>query len=182
MTSALTEQVDAVLQVLDAVLGPDLVAAYLFGSAVGGGLRPHSDIDLFAVSSRRLSEAAKRQLVAGLRPVSWRTLRPRDWRPVELTVVALADVQPWRNPPRTDFQHGEWLRGQFDAGDLEPYEPDNPDLAVLIAQLRQSHVVLRGPAPDLVLDEVPWSEVERAMRASVGVCSRMRKQILGTCS
>jgi len=168
MTDPLTRQLDAVVRVLDAVLGVDLLGAYLYGSAVDGGLRLNSDVDLFAVSSRRLSDPHRRRLIDRLRPLSAKALRRPDWRPVELTIVALPDVRPWRYWPRTDFQHGEWLRAQFDAGELEPHEPDTPDLTVQVAQLQQSHVVLRGPAPTEILGEVPWTDVERAMRGSIG--------------
>lgn len=167
MTDSVTRQVDAAVRVLESVLGIELLGAYLYGSAIGGDLRPHSDIDLFAISGQRLTRPQRCQLIDGLRPLSYRALRPADWRAVELTIVTLRDVQPWRYPPRTDFQHGEWLRAQFDAGELEPHEADNPDLTLQLAQLGQAHVVLRGSAPNELLGEIPWPDVERAMRGSV---------------
>jgi len=64
-----------------AVLGNDLIGVYLFGSAVIGGLRARSDIDLMAVSSRRLTIREKRKIIEQMLTISG---KPRS---VELTVV-----------------------------------------------------------------------------------------------
>jgi streptomycin 3"-adenylyltransferase len=64
------------------------VAAYLFGSAVRGGLEPRSDIDVFAVSRRPTSSGDERRLVDRLLAPS------RMPRPLDLTVVVQSDVRP----------------------------------------------------------------------------------------
>jgi predicted nucleotidyltransferase len=46
-------QLERVVELVREVLGPDVLGVYLFGSAVLGGLRPESDLDLLAVSARR---------------------------------------------------------------------------------------------------------------------------------
>jgi streptomycin 3"-adenylyltransferase len=58
------EQVAEVLQALRDVLGADLVGVYLHGSAALGGLRAQSDIDVLAVSARRMAHDEKERLVA----------------------------------------------------------------------------------------------------------------------
>jgi len=45
------------------VLRGDLVGAYLHGSAVLGGFRPDSDIDVIVVSTRRTTADEKRRLI-----------------------------------------------------------------------------------------------------------------------
>lgn len=158
------EQTDAVLRVLDAVLPAGaLVAAARYGSAVDGGLQPDSDLDLFGVLDRRLTDKEKRGLVAGLVPISVRPARPRTWRPVELTLVVHHEIRPWRYPPRLDFQYGEWLRESLVGGNLAPWPPTNPDVAVLVAMVRGAGRPLRGPAPVDLLDPVPRADVTRAM-------------------
>ena len=162
--SRVVAQCDAVLAALDATLPSEtLVAIALYGSAVSGGLRPDSDLDLFGVLTRRLIEAERRALVAELLPISWRDLRPADWRPVELTLVVRDEVQPWRYPPRFDFQYGEWLRDELVSGDLAPWPSTNPDVAMLVTMARASSVALRGPHPADLLDAVPPKDLVRAI-------------------
>ena len=162
--TAVTSQAEAVLGVLDRTLpNGQLVGAWLHGSAVFGGLRPDSDLDLFGVLRGRLSDAEKRALVDGLVPVSWRPSRPEGWRPVELTLVVHDEVRPWRYPPRFDFQYGEWLREELLSGDLAPWPPANPDVAMLITMVRASGIALRGPQPDELLDPVPHTDLVRAI-------------------
>ena len=160
-------QLDAVQAAVRDVLGPITVGAYLYGSAVAGGLRPDSDLDLFTLVSRRSTRDEKRRLVDGLTPVSSPRLRPSGWRPVELTVVAQSDVRPWRFPPRFDFQYGEWLRAEFDRGDLHPWPDVNPDVAVLITMVRLCSRALVGPPAAEALDPVPHADLVRAMTADL---------------
>ena len=157
------EQTERLIDLLRDALGSNLMGIYLYGSAVDGGLKPASDLDLLAVTSRRMTTAQRRRLIDGLRPVSARDARPADWRPVEVTIVARPDVVPWRYPPRLDFQSGEWLRGQFDAGARRPWRSPNPDLAVLIAQVRLAGRPLVGPVASELLPEVPEADLRLAL-------------------
>lgn len=157
-------QARAVLGVLERVLpAGTLLAVALFGSAVTGGLRPDSDVDLVGVVGRRLTDDEKRRLVEGLVPLSWRAARPVGWRPVELTLVVHDEIRPWRYPPRLDFQYGEWLRPQLVEGDLSPWPPVNPDVAVLLSMVRGASVPLFGPPPSELLDPVPRADLVRAL-------------------
>lgn len=161
-------QTDAVLAVLDRSLKRGtLLGAFLYGSAASGGLRPDSDLDLLGVLSRRLTEAEKRALVDGLVPLSWRRVRPAGWRPVELTLVVQSDVRPWRYPPRLELQYGEWLREELVSGNLGPWPPVNPDVAVLLTMVHGSGRPLLGPAAADLLDPVPQGDLVRAMRDEV---------------
>lgn len=63
-------QVDRTVSLVRSVLGNDLIGVYLFGSAVIGGLRARSDIDVMAVSSRRLTIREKRQLIEQMLTIS----------------------------------------------------------------------------------------------------------------
>ena len=139
------------------------MAGYLYGSAVVGGLRPASDVDLFGVVDRPTTRAERTELAHRLIPISRRGQRPADWRPVELTIVAAPGLKPWHFPPRTDFQYGEWLRARFDAGDVDPEDPDNPDLALLIEMVRRTGVPLHGAAAVDVLPEVPPLDLRAAL-------------------
>jgi predicted nucleotidyltransferase len=163
LTQVPRDQVAAVFDLLRDVIGDSLLGLYLYGSAVDGGLRPGSDLDLLGLIDRRLEHDQRRRLVDGLLPLSGRDTRPASWRPIELTLVVPDDVRPWRYPPRFDLQYGEWLRPAFLTGDLEPWPSTNPDVAVLVTMaLRRSETLVGPPASEL-LDEVPRADLLRAM-------------------
>ncbi len=149
----------AVLEALgDAVLG-----GYLFGSAVVGGLRPTSDVDVFVVTARPGSDDEKRRLIGRILPMSGRGDPTGASRSVELTIVVQGDVVPWRYPPRLEFQYGDWWRSAFEGGAIAPWDSPNPDLALLVEQVRQASAVLFGPTATDLLDPVPPADVRRAM-------------------
>lgn len=152
------EQLDRLLALVRDVLGPDVVGAYLHGSAVLGGLRPRSDIDVLVVSRRRTTRDEKRRLVDCLLVLS------RAPRPIELTIVVESELRPWRYPPSFDFQYGDWLRPQFESGNIEPWATTtNPDLASLITMVLLGNETLAGPPPGEVFDPVPRDDYIRAI-------------------
>ena len=155
-----------VVHLLREVLGADLLGVYLYGSAVLGGLRPHSDVDVFAVSRRTLRPSERRRFVGGVMEFSGRRAARGPARPVELTIVTQADVRPWRYPPRRDFQYGEWLRDEYRQG-MESSPTVDADLASLITQVLQRGLALDGPAPDQLLDPIPHEDLRRAIVAGV---------------
>lgn len=159
-------QVECVVEVLREVLGPGLVAAYLYGSAVAGGLRPHSDVDVFAVTGAPTTPAQRARLVGGLMELSGAGAAHGQDRPVELTLVRLADVRPWRFPPVREFQYGEWLRDAYERGETPRPEVD-ADLALLVTMVRHHGAALFGPPAAELLDPVPESDVRRATVAGV---------------
>ncbi len=144
------------------VLGDGLAGLYLYGSAVAGGLRQDSDIDLFAVVDRSLGGATRHALAGELLRISGRWPRSGPARPVELTVVVRDDLVPWRFPPRSDFVYGEWLRAEFERGDL-PEPTEDPDLTILAIMVRDSSATLFGPPAAHLLDPVPASDLIRAI-------------------
>ena len=154
------EQANAVLGVVGEVLGRDMIGAYLHGSAVLGGLRPTSDIDLLGVTSGPMAARQRRELVDGLLEISGVRARRGPARPVEVTIVLQGDVRPWRYPPRQEFLYGEWLRDSYERGAVP--EPElNPDLAVLIAIALRGNTALAGPPPAQVLDPPPPDDIVR---------------------
>jgi hypothetical protein len=85
-------------------------------------------------------------------------------RPVELTIVVESEIRPWRYPPRLDLQYGEWLRRDFESGNVEPWPTTtNPDLASLITMVLRADRPLLGPRPAEVFDPVPRADYTRAM-------------------
>jgi streptomycin 3"-adenylyltransferase len=165
-------QTDEVVRAVREVLGADVIGAYLHGSAVLGGLRPRSDIDVFGVTTRTLTLEERRVLLDRLMPISGS--RSPGGRPVELTIAVQAEVRPWRYPAQADFQYGEWLRSDYEGGELPMPRPD-PDLAALITMVLGGDRALFGPPPGDVLDPVPHGDLLRAILAGIpGLLSDLR--------
>lgn len=159
-------QLQSIMQVVSCVFGSDVLGAYLHGSAVLGGLRPTSDLDVLVVLKRPTTATQRRTLVEGLLEVSGAGARHGPARPVELTVVVESDVKPWRYPPRQEFLYGEWLRAAYELGGAPQPEP-TPDLSILITMVLQGNTVLVGPPPAQLLDPVPHDDLLRGAIAGI---------------
>ncbi|PGH49178.1 aminoglycoside adenylyltransferase family protein [Streptomyces sp. Ru87] len=157
------DQVRETVRLVGDVLGAEVVGVYLHGSAVLGGLRPASDLDVLVVSRRSMDGRERRALLDGLLE---RSGSANGVRPVELTVVVRSEVSPWRYPPTGDFLYGEWLREDYEAGLLPQPEPV-PDLALLIPMVLAGDRPLAGPPPARVLEPVPHADLVRASVAGV---------------
>ncbi len=122
---------------------------------------------MLVVSRRRTTLEERRALVDRLLVISGRWDQPGAPRPIELTIVVQSDVRPWRYPPRAEFQYGEWMRADFERGDLPASSVGNPDLAPLIAMALAGNRSLFGPPPADVLDPVPRDDLIRAITAGI---------------
>ena len=151
------------LSIVENCFGASLLGIYLHGSAVTGGLRPNSDVDLLVIVSRPTTNADRRFLVAELLKVSGRY--PADdagRRPLELIVFHRADLTASAYPARSEFIYGEWLREAFEAGEV-PEPVSDPELTLLLAQARQEARALIGPDPVKLLPVIPESDIRRAI-------------------
>jgi len=162
------QQLTRVVTLVRDVLGSDAIAAYLFGSAVLGGLQSESDLDVLAVSRRRTTHEEKQRVVNRLLAISGKPIPRGRWRRVELTIVVEREVRPWHYPPNFDFQYGDWLRSQFEIGNVEPWRTTvNPDLATLITMVVRANTALFGPPPTQMFDPVPPTDLINAMMDSI---------------
>lgn len=145
-----------------------VVGLYLYGSAVTGGLRPESDVDLLMVTRRSLSAAERASLTRTLLGMSgWSGHAERfpevaSRRPLELTSLVAEDLRRAEHPPRRDYQYGEWLREQIVDGTDPAAEPD-PDVPILVKTAWAGHRVLRGAALADAAPEPSDATVRRAM-------------------
>lgn len=148
------------------MLGDALLGAYLHGSAVLGGLRPSSDLDVLVVVDRATTKDQRQAITGRLLEISGRRAYRGAGRPVELTVLVAADVRPWPFPPRVEMTYGEWLRDDYEAGVVpEPHEM--LDLGPEIEITLRGNDVLFGPPPARLLDAVPARELRRSIVAGV---------------
>lgn len=62
--------------------------------------------------------------------------------------------------------YGEWLREQFEKGEI-PESTYDPDLAILLAQLRKNSINLLGPKATEVIEPVPMTDIRKAIKESL---------------
>jgi predicted nucleotidyltransferase len=163
-------QTERVLRLVREVFGHVALGAYELGSAVLGGVQPTSDIDIWVITGRLATLVEKRQLVEGLMAISARFPPPGPERCVEVTVVAQAQVRPWRYPPSFDLQYGEWLRKRFEGGDSRPLQAAvNADLTTLLTIVLLGDQPLFGPPPGELLDPMLMEDCIKAMVSDIDV-------------
>ena len=164
------QQIAAVLTLIDAVLGTDALGVYLYGSSIVGGLQKHSDIDVLTVSARPTTRGEKQWLVEQLLTIASVSLHTL-LRPIELTIVVQSEIRPWQYPPRFDFLYGDWMRQDFEAGNVEPWATAvYPDLAIVLTQVLIASKALVGPPASTLVDPVPHRDF---MTAMVGEIDRL---------
>lgn len=154
------------LEAVRSILGESVAGAYLFGSAVVGGLRPDSDVDVLVIVDRSLNDDERKKIVARLMEVSGSPGSGASARPVELTIVNRADILPWRYPPGSELVYGEWLRDDFEKGRI-PGPARDPDLAIVLRNVRENGAALFGPEASEALDPVPAADIRRAIAESL---------------
>ena len=158
MLNKTEKQINECLILLNDIFRNDLLGVYLYGSSILGGLQKYSDIDLFVVSARATTHEEKTKLVTGLLKISGIYMKNKKL-PIEMTIVEKSEINPWHYPPRFDFQYGDWLRKQFEGGNIEPWPTkEMPDLALLITQVLLASRTLIGVNPDQLLCKIPYND------------------------
>ncbi|AJE47703.1 aminoglycoside nucleotidyltransferase ANT9 [Celeribacter indicus] len=162
-----TEQIQSALLILQRSLGDALLGVYLHGSAVSGGLRPQSDIDLLAVVESELTGNQRNGLLRNLLHLSGRhPAVPGGPRCLEVMIFRRSDLARGDHPVRAEFVYGEWLRDAFEAGE-SPMPEHDPEYSLVIAQARQQAIPLLGPPGDDLLPEVSPEHIRQAMRGAL---------------
>lgn len=158
----LPKEAKAACDILARELGESMIGVYLFGSALKGGLRPNSDVDVLAIVDQPPEEQACRRLVEALMRVSGSPANDGSPRPLEVTLLCRQALVPWRYPPRSELVYGEWLREEFEQGRIPPAAAD-PDLVVVLATARQASLALCGPELAELIAPIPEADLRRAI-------------------
>ena len=163
------DQIAASIDIVRDVLGGTALAACLYGSAVAGGLRPNSDLDLLVVSGGSLTDDERATIIKRLLPISGRAAVGGPARSIELSVVARPALTPWRYPPAIELQYGDWMRAELERGELPEWPRSDPDVAILLETARRAAVPLFGPPIAALTEPVPRADFVRAMVTSIPV-------------
>jgi streptomycin 3"-adenylyltransferase len=163
-SAELTDQARTEVGILNGLFRGSLLAVYLHGSAVSGGLRPQSDIDVLAIIDSPMAKAQRLRLLSALLKASTpHPAPPGDLRCIEVMVFLGAEASSSNYPSTAEFIYGEWLRTSYDSGEL-PMPVTDSGNTLALAQLRQHSRPLLGSSATEILPEVPAALVRRAMR------------------
>ncbi|EPL1952021.1 TPA: DUF4111 domain-containing protein [Citrobacter freundii] len=160
---SIRRQVNAASALIARIIEGDLVAVHLYGSAVKGGLKPQSDIDLLVTIRQPLNTRQRKDLMQGFLEISAPPGSVDRYRALEVTIVVYSQLVPWQFPPSREMQFGEWLRDDIRAGIVEPTQVD-PDLSILLTQARRASVALFGEAAETLFNVIPFSDVVQTFR------------------
>ncbi|KAA9001914.1 DUF4111 domain-containing protein [Affinibrenneria salicis] len=164
-----TDQMQAAVTALSESIGSGLLAVYLHGSAVSGGLRPQSDIDLLAIIERDMTDAQRRDLTTALLHISGRhPARPGGPRCIEVIAFCQSDLLSIGFPARANYIYGEWLREAFEAGRLSVPTCD-PEYTLLLEQARQQATILSGENILKFLPQTPLEYVRLAIQGALPI-------------
>ncbi|GHB50277.1 aminoglycoside nucleotidyltransferase ANT9 [Pseudovibrio japonicus] len=151
---------------VEAVFSNSIVGIYLYGSAVMSSLKPDSDVDVLVALNRKTTFTERKMLAGRLLGISGEIGNSNSIWPLELTIVQVADVVPWRFPPSEEFLYGEWLRHRIVNG-LVPEPRSNPDLAILLRKAIESSVALYGDEAAAVFEPISTKDIQFAILASL---------------
>ncbi|HDR2622955.1 TPA: DUF4111 domain-containing protein [Enterobacter chuandaensis] len=165
------KQIQTACTLIESILGRELIAIHLYGSAMDGGLKPLSDIDLLVTVRSALRDEQRHALMQKLLAISAWPGTSEIYRALEVTVVVWSQIVPWQFPPVREMQFGEWLRDEIIKGEYEPAQPD-PDLAILLTKARQNSLPLRGQAACELFGAVPESDLLETFRQTLALWNR----------
>lgn len=166
ITTVIPEEAKQAQFVVREVLGDSVLGIYLFGSVVIGGLKRDSDVDVLVAVKESLTFSKRQMLVGRLLKVSGAIGNAHSVRPIELTIVKVSDVVPWRYPPRAEFVYGEWLREEYEAGSV-PEAAYDPDLAIVLKKVIDNSLPMYGDKATNLFEPIATVDIRRAIRESL---------------
>lgn len=166
ITTVIPEEAQQAWFLVREVLGDSILGIYLFGSAVTGGLKKDSDVDILVAIKESLTLNKRQILVGRLLKVSGAIGNAHLIRPIELTIVKVSDVVPWRYPPRAEFVYGEWLREGYEAGSI-PEAVYDPDLTVVLKKVIDNSLSMYGVKAINLFEPIATADIRRAIRESL---------------
>lgn len=136
-------KVQHLLARLQVLLGNNIQASYIHGSAVTSGLAPNSDIDLFVIVKNTLDDQTRKSLITAFLSLSGEMGNLEGKRALEIIIFTLDAVFEQTSPVTCDFIYGEWLREEFLKGEIsQPFQ--DFEMTLLLAQIAEEAQLLQG--------------------------------------
>lgn len=154
---AIRAQVEGLVRAVREILAQNLVGIYLHGSLAMGCFNPErSDLDLLVLTREGMTVQVKRRVAELL-------LQHSDApRPIEISFLRQADLDPWEYPTPFDLHYSEdWrqqTREQLESGAWQTWNdrrPKDPDLAAHVTITRARGICLAGRPIKRVFPPVP---------------------------
>jgi predicted nucleotidyltransferase len=161
------------------LLADALTGVYVHGSLALDCFGARSDVDVLFLVARPLDVDEKLRLLDLLLRVSAAPYA------IELHVLRLDQLRPWRHPSPFELHYSESYREAlaFDPiGTLERMPPTDPDIAAHVAVARPAGIALVGPPPGAIFPEVPWPDFEDALRRDLVWARTVRSALYGVLS
>lgn len=157
-------QLETITSIVQDTLKDQLIALYLHGSAVQGGLKHYSDIDLLAVIQHPLTTQHKHALIAQLLNNSGHYPSDKlNRRPIELMLFTQAELAHLHYPACCEFIYGEWLRNDYRKGTIYQAEQD-PEYTLVLAQAAQHAELLAGQPKHSILPCIKPQAIRQAIQ------------------
>ncbi len=160
-----SKQIEQVISTVQELFAEHVLAIYLYGSSVLGGLQINSDIDILVIIDEKMTDTIRAKLTKELLLISG-TIGCKEKRPLEVTILNRNDIISQQFPPKYEYMYGEWLRGDIEAGIL-PLSNYDADLIILLWQARKYSIVLQGQSALNLIPIISEDEVKRAILNSL---------------
>jgi streptomycin 3"-adenylyltransferase len=144
--------IDRVVDLLRRRLAEDLVSVIVHGSlAMGDFHPPKSDIDVLAVSSRRLAAAERIGLLRDLAGLhTYRPTRPG----LEFSLLSQADLSPFVHPSPFEVHFSASHVARIRQGWVPPPHAVDADLAAHLTVARVRGIAVHGLSPHMALPAI----------------------------
>jgi predicted nucleotidyltransferase len=154
---AIRVQVEGFVRAVREILAQNLVGIYLHGSLAMGCFNPErSDLDLLVLTREGMTVEVKRRVAELLLQHSGAP------RPIEISFLRQADLDPWEDPTPFDFHYSEdWRHQTREQLESDAWQTWNdrrqrdPDLAAHVTITRERGICLAGPPIERVFPPVP---------------------------
>jgi streptomycin 3"-adenylyltransferase len=166
MSNFVPTEAVAAQKIVESVFAESVVGIYLFGSAVVGGLKVDSDVDVLAALNCRSTFSERKELVDKLMSVSGKIGNTDSVRPLELTIVSIPAIFPWRFPLLAEFVYGEWLRDEYERG-FVPEPGRDPDLTIVLKQVIDFSITLAGREASELFEPIVMDDIRKAIHESL---------------
>lgn len=161
----------------------NLIGIYIHGSMCLGSFQPsHSDLDIIVITQTPLNADQRFNLMKGFLELH------KKPSPIELSILCISELIPWRHPTPYEFHFSEYWRSKFEViaeeNDLgywnfkEVYT--DGDIACHVTLINQSGICIYGRAICEVFPPVPEKDFWDSIFWGVDYFSKLDGELLVT--